>query len=67
MHAIIDLCSELLVDRSRIRNAYLRLMLTAIGHELARGSPWVAVNKQLASEHRLLGLLMKPQVAFAAA
>ena len=46
MTTIIDLCSELLVDRSRVRDPHLRLLLTAIGQELARGSPWVAVSKQ---------------------
>jgi len=54
MYAIIDLCSELLVDRSRIRNPYLRLMLTAIGEELAKGSPWVTMDKTLASQFGLL-------------
>ena len=67
MYAIIDLCSELLVDRSRIRNPYLRLMLTAVGEELAKGSPWVSVDKTLASKFGLLDLVIKPQVAYAAA
>ena len=53
MHAIIDLSSELLVDRSRIGNPYLRLLLTAIGEELATGSPWVAVNKKIATQFSL--------------
>ena len=45
MKPIIDLGSELLFDRSRIASPYLRLLLAAIGHELARGSAWVSVNK----------------------
>jgi hypothetical protein len=49
MDTIIDLSSELLVDRSRIQDPYLRLLLTAIGEELAIGSPWVAVNKKIVS------------------
>jgi hypothetical protein len=67
MSAIIDLNSELLVDRSRIRSPYLRLMLKAIGEELADGSPWIAVDKKLASQHGLLCLLIPPQRAFVAA
>ena len=67
MNAIIDLSSELLIDRSRVRNAYLRLMLTAIGEELAKGSPWVAVDKKLSSQYGVLGLLIEPRVAFVAA
>ena len=45
MKSIIDLGSELLFDRSRVASPYLRLLVTAIGQELARGSPWVSVNK----------------------
>ena len=40
--------SELLVDRTTVRNPYLRLLLTAIGQEVATGSPWVAVNERIA-------------------
>lgn len=47
MKPIIDLGSELLFDRSRIASPYVRLLVTAIGHELARGSPWVTVNKRV--------------------
>jgi hypothetical protein len=61
MTAIIDLCSELLVDRSRIRDPYLRLLLTAIGQELVKGSPWVAVNKKVVLLHGLAGQLMMPR------
>ena len=34
MNAMIDLDSELIVDRSTIHNPYLRLLLAAIGEEL---------------------------------
>jgi hypothetical protein len=57
MNTMIDLNSELLIDRSRVRNPYLRLLLTALGQELAKGSPWVAVNKRLAAKYDIfLGL-----------
>ena len=46
MKSIVDLGSELLFDRSRIA-PHLRLLVTAIGQELARGSPWVSVNKRV--------------------
>jgi hypothetical protein len=67
MNTIIYMSSELLVDRSRIRNPYLRLLLTAIGQELAKGSPWVAVNKKIATEYSPLGRLLhaQPQCAVA--
>ena len=44
MDTIIELSSELLIDRSRVTSPYLRLLLTAIGEELAEGSPWVAIE-----------------------
>jgi hypothetical protein len=46
MNTIIDLGSEILIDRSRVRNGYLRLLLTALGQQLAKGSPWVAVGRR---------------------
>jgi len=51
MKAIIDLSSELLVDRSRIQDPYLQLLLTATGKELANGSAWVVVDKKIASRY----------------
>lgn len=51
MNAAIELSSEMLIDRSQVRNPYLRLLLTAIGQELASGSPWVVVDKRAASNH----------------
>ena len=47
MKPIIDLGSELLFDRSRVSSPYVRLLVTAIGQELVRGSPWVSVNKRV--------------------
>jgi hypothetical protein len=45
MDTVIDLGPELVIDRSRIRDPYLRLWLAAVGEPLAAGSPWVAVSK----------------------
>src|SRR5882757_9919005 len=47
MKSIIDLGSELLFDRSRVASPHVRLLVTAIGQELVRGSPWVSVNKRV--------------------
>jgi hypothetical protein len=47
MNPIVDLGSELLFDRSRIVSPYVRLLLAAVGQEVARGSPWVSVNKRV--------------------
>jgi hypothetical protein len=47
MKSIIDFGSELLFDRSRLASPYVRLLVTAIEQELARGSPWVSVNKRV--------------------
>ena len=54
MDAVIDLGSEVLVDRSKVRTPQLRLLLKAIGQPLARGSAWVAVSKGLAEFYSLL-------------
>jgi hypothetical protein len=66
--SIIDLGSELLFDRSRVASPYLRLLVTAIGQELARGSPWVSVNKRVLAVYDVPPELMAtrsqcPQVA----
>jgi hypothetical protein len=47
MKSVIDLGSGLLFDRSRVASTYVRLLVNAIGQELARGSPWVSVNKRV--------------------
>ena len=52
MKSIIDFGSELLFDRSRV-SPYVRLLVTAIGHELARGSPWVSVNKRVLAVYEI--------------
>ena len=58
MNTIIDLSSEVLIDRSRVKSPYLRLLLTAIGEELAKGSPWIAIEKEVAGRYEpLIGLL----------
>ena len=49
MNAVIDLGSELLLDRSTISDPYVRLLATALGQPLANGSPWVALDKGLAA------------------
>ena len=54
MKMIVDLNSEVLIDRSRVRDPYLRLLLAAIGQELVKGSPWVAVDKRIALEYEPL-------------
>ena len=46
---VIDLGSEIIIDRSGIRDPYARLMATAVGETLAGGSPWVAIDKEVAS------------------
>ena len=53
MNSIIDLGSELLFDRSRIVSPYMRLVVPAIGQELAWGSPWVSVNKRLLAAYEI--------------
>ena len=52
MKSIVDLGSELLLDRSRVA-PYVRLLVTAIGQELARGSPWVSVDKRVLAVYEL--------------
>ena len=67
MTTIIDLSSELLIDRSQVRNPYLRLLLTALGQELTRGSPWVALNKKVASNYEPLLSLIDGRLQYTAA
>jgi hypothetical protein len=47
MENVIDLGSELLVDRSTVRDPNVRLLAAALGEALARGSPWVAIHKRM--------------------
>lgn len=61
MKPIIDLGSELLFDRSRIASPYVRLLIAAIGRELARGSPWVSVNKRVLAVYEIGPGLMAPE------
>ena len=67
MNPVVDLSSELLIDRSHVRDPYLRLLLAAIGQELARGSPWVAVDKRVASGYEPLLPFIGEQLRCAAA
>jgi hypothetical protein len=61
MNTIIDLASEVLIDRSQVQNPYLRLLLTSLGREVAKGSAWVAINKRVASHYDVLSrLILKP-------
>ena len=53
MKATLDLAAELLFDRSRIRDPYLRLLLAAVGQELVRGSPWIAVSGEIVLQYGL--------------
>ena len=61
MNSIIDLGSELLFDRSRVASPYLRLLVSAIGQELARGSPWVSVNKRVLAVYEIGPCLIAPE------
>jgi hypothetical protein len=61
MKPIIDLGSELLFDRSRVASPYVRLLVTAIGQELARGSPWVSVNKRVMAVYEIGPNLIAPE------
>jgi len=54
MPTVIDLGTELLVDRSEIVQGSLRLMLSAVGHPLVAGSPWLVVDKATAAAYRPL-------------
>jgi hypothetical protein len=63
MNMIIDLQSEVWIDRSRIRDAHLRLLLTAVGEELVKGSAWVAVSKEIATYYGLARQLILQRLA----
>ena len=52
MKSIVDLGSELLFDRSRV-SPYARLLVTAIGQQLGRGSPWVSVSKRVLAVYEI--------------
>ena len=54
MCTMIDLSSEVLIDRSHVRDPYVRLLLAALGRELVRGSAWVALDKTVASNYEPL-------------
>ena len=54
MTPIIDLSSEILIDRSKVREPYVRLLLSALGQQLVKGSPWVVLDKRIASMYEPL-------------
>ena len=59
MDYVIDLGSELLVDRSQVPMGQLRLLLAAVGHPLVTGSPWTVVDKRVATTYRPLLAALK--------
>ncbi len=61
MKSIIDLGSELLFDRSRVASPHVRLLVSAIGQELARGSPWVSGNKRELSVYEISPCRIAPE------
>jgi hypothetical protein len=54
MSPIIDLSSELLINRFAVREPYVRLLLSALGQEVKKGSPWIVLNKTVAAAHDVL-------------
>ena len=61
MDYVIDLGSELLVDRSQVPTGQLQLLLAAVGHPLVSGSPWTVVSKRVAMTYRpLFSALTQP-------
>jgi hypothetical protein len=46
MTTIIDVGSELLIDRSTVTDPFTRLIVAALGQTVVEGSPWVAIDKQ---------------------
>ena len=64
MYTIINLKSEVLIDRSQIANPYLRLLVTVLGREIAPGSAWVAVRKSVVLNSEMLArLIVRPIIA----
>jgi hypothetical protein len=54
MTTIIDLNSEVLVDRWHVHEPYTRLLLAALGKELVKGSRWIVLDKTVASAYEPL-------------
>jgi hypothetical protein len=48
---IIDLSSEVLIDRLQVREPSVGLLLAALGQELVRGSRWIVLDKSVASAY----------------
>lgn len=53
--SIIDLGAEVIIDRSTIRNPYVRLIARALGAPIVSGSSWVFIEKELALQLSLVG------------
>jgi hypothetical protein len=58
---VIDLGPELLVDRTSVASPQLKLMLAAIGEQIAPGSAWVALDKRVAAVYPQLLRLLDPR------
>jgi hypothetical protein len=54
MNAIIELESELLIDRSQIRDPLFRLLLAAVGRPIVSGAAWFVVDKKVATAYPFL-------------
>ena len=54
MTTIIDLSSEVLIDRSQVRESYVRLLVAALDRQLVKGSPWIVLDKSVASAYEPL-------------
>jgi len=54
MTTIIDLSSEVLIDRSQVRDPHVRLLLAALGQLVVKGSPWIVLDKRVASAYEPL-------------
>jgi hypothetical protein len=54
MSPVIDLSSELLINRLAVREPFVRLLLASLGREVAKGSPWIVLDKTVAAAHDVL-------------
>jgi hypothetical protein len=67
MTTIVDLSSEVLIDRSQVREPYVRLLLAAFGQELVKGSRWIVIHKAVAAAYEpLLPFIAKQPLQIAA-
>jgi hypothetical protein len=54
MDAIVDFGTELLIDRTRVNAPQLKLLLSAVGRPLVRGSAWLSIDRPLAEFYGLV-------------